>query len=427
MEKADPDDLSVEVTTFHEEEEKSSEKSVSSILEAGNDDATDGQNHRHNHEQSFFDYNNERFNNLRSKLFDEVLELPKEIRNIIAGGFAGMIAKSIVAPFDRIKILYQVSSAKFYLRNIPAIARRIIKEEGSKALWKSNTATMIRVFPYSGIQFMVFDRCKTYVLREQECRYLKEASRGTTTTTTKPRWGLSPIESLFAGMTAGAVSVVATYPLDLTRAQLAVLRLKTGKLAQTNMGFGQVLQRNYLDRGVKGLFRGITPTLLGILPYSGFAFSFNEQAKRRIQDMTGRDLTTIERMQCGALSGLIAQTITYPIEVTRRRMQTIGIVATSGKDAAVDVVGKSSSRNQAMENAIRAVTPDHPPRMSTIIRELYQEQGVRGFFKGVTLNWFKGPVAFSISFTCFDLIQSFLETDAERRFRLHRRASPVTN
>lgn len=425
MEKADPDDLSVEVTTFHEEEEKSSEKSVSSILEAGNDDATDGQNHRHNHEQSFFDYNNERFNNLRSKLFDEVLELPKEIRNIIAGGFAGMIAKSIVAPFDRIKILYQVSSAKFYLRNIPAIARRIIKEEGSKALWKSNTATMIRVFPYSGIQFMVFDRCKTYVLREQECRYLKEASRGTTTT--KPRWGLSPIESLFAGMTAGAVSVVATYPLDLTRAQLAVLRLKTGKLAQTNMGFGQVLQRNYLDRGVKGLFRGITPTLLGILPYSGFAFSFNEQAKRRIQDMTGRDLTTIERMQCGALSGLIAQTITYPIEVTRRRMQTIGIVATSGKDAAVDVVGKSSSRNQAMENAIRAVTPDHPPRMSTIIRELYQEQGVRGFFKGVTLNWFKGPVAFSISFTCFDLIQSFLETDAERRFRLHRRASPVTN
>jgi len=282
MEKADPDDLSVEVTTFHEEEEKSSEKSVSSILEAGNDDATDGQNHRHDHEQSFFDYNNERFNNLRSKLFDEVLELPKEIRNIIAGGVAGMIAKSIVAPFDRIKILYQVSSAKFYLRNIPAIARRIIKEEGSKALWKSNTATMIRVFPYSGIQFMVFDRCKTYVLREQECRYLKEASRGTTTTTTKPRWGLSPIESLFAGMTAGAVSVVVTYPLDLTRAQLAVLRLKTGKLAQTNMGFGQVLQRNYLDRGVKGLFRGITPTLLGILPYSGFAFSFNEQAKRRV-------------------------------------------------------------------------------------------------------------------------------------------------
>ena len=143
--------------------------------------------------------------------------------------------------------------------------------------------------------------------------------------------------------------------------------------------------------------------------------------------MTGRDLTTIERMQCGALSGLFAQTITYPLEVTRRRMQTIGIVATSGKDAAVGVVGRGHSKNPAVETAIRVVTPKKPPTMSTIVKELYQEQGVRGFFKGVTLNWFKGPIAFSISFTCFDIIQSYLETDAERRFRFPRRASRVSS
>lgn len=108
-------------------------------------------------------------------------------------------------------------------------------------------------------------------------------------------------------------------------------------------------------------------------------------------------------------------------------MQTIGIVATSGKDAAVDVVGKGYSRNPAMENAIRVVTPDHPPSMSIIVKELYQEQGLRGFFKGVTLNWFKGPIAFSISFTCFDTIQSLLETDAEQQFRLQRRISRITS
>ena len=97
--------------------------------------------------------------------------------------------------------------------------------------------------------------------------------------------------------------------------------------------------------------------------------------------MKGGDITTIERMQCGALSGLFAQTLTYPLEVTRRRMQTIGIVATSGKDAAVDVVGATHSRNPAAENAIRAVVPDHPPSMGAIVKELYLEQGVRGFFK----------------------------------------------
>ncbi|KAL3910274.1 MAG: hypothetical protein SGARI_002203, partial [Bacillariaceae sp.] len=317
-----------------------------------------------------------------------------------------MIAKSIVAPFDRIKILYQVSSAQFHIRKVPSIAKKIVQGEGIKALWKGNTATLIRVFPYSGIQFMVFDRCKSLILIEHEILY-KQQKAGNPQTP-KPKWGLSPVESLFAGMTAGAVSVIATYPLDLTRAQLAVLKTKTGP-NQRNMGFGSALYSNYNSRGISGLFRGITPTLMGILPYSGLAFAFNEQAKRKVS--------------------LFAQTLTYPLEVTRRRMQTIGIVATSGKDAAVDVVGQTSSRNPAAENAIRAVVPDRPPSMSAIVKELYQEQGVRGFFKvrmgitmdescnktelngvllcfdifltaqGVTLNWFKGPIAFSISFT----------------------------
>ena len=137
--------------------------------------------------------------------------------------------------------------------------------------------------------------------------------------------------------------------------------------------------------------------------------------------MTGRDLTMIERMQCGALSGLLAQTLTYPLEVTRRRMQTIGIVATSGKDAAVELLGKGHVRNPAEETAIRKVIPDHPPSMVSIVKELYQEQGIRGFFKGVSLNYAKGPIAFSISFTVFDMIQRFLETDMERQRRLPRR------
>ena len=137
--------------------------------------------------------------------------------------------------------------------------------------------------------------------------------------------------------------------------------------------------------------------------------------------MTGRDLTTVERMQCGAVSGLFAQTLTYPLEVTRRRMQTIGIVATSGKDAAVEMLGGGKSRAVEAEAVIRKIVPDHPPSMIAIMKELYEEQGIRGFLKGVSMNWFKGPIAFSISFTAFDIIQSFMETEEEKSLRLPRR------
>jgi hypothetical protein len=152
----------------------------------------------------------------RSKFQQDLLRLPKEIRNIAAGGFAGMVAKSVVAPFDRIKILYQISSAEFHIYKVPGVAMNIVRTEGWTALWKGNTATMIRVFPYSGIQFMVFDRCKTFLLREQELDYVRRKAMDRTTK--RPHWGLSPTESLVSGMIAGVVSVSMTYPLDLTRA-----------------------------------------------------------------------------------------------------------------------------------------------------------------------------------------------------------------
>ena len=206
---------------------------------------------------------------------------PKEARNLLAGGIAGMAAKSVVAPLDRIKILFQVSSAEFHIKSLPNVIKNIINNEGLSALWKGNTATMIRVFPYSGIQFMVFDRIKTHLLHEHEKgRYITFNNNDNNSKTQKPKWGLTPIESLTAGMTAGTISVIATYPLDLTRAQLAVL--KKHKYDTATKKFTTVLTENFTHGGISGLFRGITPTLLGILPYSGIAFTLNEQGKRKV-------------------------------------------------------------------------------------------------------------------------------------------------
>lgn len=211
--------------------------------------------------------------------------IPKEVKNLIAGGLAGMVAKSFVAPIDRIKILYQVTSAPFRLRHVPKVASKIIKQEGLSGLWKGNTATMIRVFPYAGIQFMVFNRVKSYFIDRHDRRYDMQNSMGEggeiiltrrNSIEKNQMWALTTSESLIAGSAAGAVSVLCTYPLDLTRAQLAVL-----KKGRRNV-FLKVLGSNYSNGGVGGLFRGISPTLLGMLPYAGVAFTINERAKRQV-------------------------------------------------------------------------------------------------------------------------------------------------
>ena len=128
----------------------------------------------------------------------------------------------------------------------------------------------------------------------------------------------------------------------------------------------------------------------------------------QIQNMTGRDLTTIERMQCGAISGLFAQTMTYPLEVTRRRMQTLGVV---GADTAFGNLGVQDKYSAG------------PPTLLTTIRNLYLEQGIRGFYKGVSMNWMKGPVAFSISFTTYDTVKSMMIKESDNPFRIPRRVT----
>lgn len=190
--------------------------------------------------------------------------LPPEIKNLISGGFAGMIAKTCVAPIDRIKILYQISNTPFHLLDVPRVISTIAREEGVMALWKGNVATMIRIFPYAGIQFMVFNKCKSYLIPSHDDddhlhRHIKfETVKPSTVNTdnidrtddkgahgNSLKKGMTPLESLLAGSAAGTVSVLLTYPLDLTRAQLAVLKKQKNK----NDGFTKVLMGNY-TRGV---------------------------------------------------------------------------------------------------------------------------------------------------------------------------------
>jgi hypothetical protein len=148
----------------------------------------------------------------------QMAKVPHALRNLVAGGLAGMLAKSVVAPIDRIKILFQVTNQPFHLSHVPRVGLNIIQHEGAPALWRGNSAMMIRVFPYSGIQFMVFDKCKTYCIKRKR----QMLDNHNISPSGNAEIGMTPLESLVSGSLAGVVSVFVTYPLDLTRAQLAV-------------------------------------------------------------------------------------------------------------------------------------------------------------------------------------------------------------
>eukprot|EP00520_Triparma_pacifica_P019599 CAMPEP_0118654590 /NCGR_PEP_ID=MMETSP0785-20121206/12474_1 /TAXON_ID=91992 /ORGANISM="Bolidomonas pacifica, Strain CCMP 1866" /LENGTH=131 /DNA_ID=CAMNT_0006547267 /DNA_START=790 /DNA_END=1181 /DNA_ORIENTATION=+ len=129
------------------------------------------------------------------------------------------------------------------------MVRTIVRTEGLGGLWKGNFVMMIRVFPYAGVQFMVFDHMKSYF--------------------TSQSGGMTPTRSLISGSAAGLTSTVFTYPLDLARARLAVSRCNGVG------GFRNVLTELYKD-GFTSMYRGIIPTVVGMVPYAGLAFTTND-------------------------------------------------------------------------------------------------------------------------------------------------------
>lgn len=274
--------------------------------------------------------------------------------NLVAGAMAGALAKSVIAPLDRTKITFQVTKKEFSAREALRFLNHSYRTEGFLSLWRGNSATMARIIPYAAIQFTAHEQWK-HVLKTDR----PDASTG-----------MRFLSGSLAGVTAQSI----TYPLDLARARMAITpRHMYGSLTK-------VFVHLWRDRHPRAFYKGFTPTILGVIPYAGVSFCTYETLKQMHNDYTQKPCPNpLERLLFGALAGLFGQTASYPLDIVRRRMQTSGL-------------------NGAVYNTI----------WDTILR-VYREEGLfRGLYKGVTMNWIKGPIAVGISFATFDIMQSAL-------------------
>lgn len=127
-----------------------------------------------------------------------------------------------------------------------------------------------------------------------------------------------------AGAAAGVTATTFTYPLDLLRARMAA-HWGTEPLYRYRSAFKEIVR----VEGLRSLAAGLTPTLVGIVPYCGIAFTTFETLKEHIQ-RRGEGISHVERLTCGGFAGLLAQTATYPLHVVRRRMQVQGTQSPNG-------------------------------------------------------------------------------------------------
>lgn len=98
-----------------------------------------------------------------------------------------------------------------------------------------------------------------------------------------------------------------------------------------------MLSSTLRTEGLRGMYHGIGPSLYGILPYAGLKFYMYQHLKGRFHSLWpermrgahGNRLPVPVMLAYGATAGLVAQTVTYPLDVVRRRMQ-VGVGIDSG-------------------------------------------------------------------------------------------------
>ncbi|CAN0909580.1 Mitochondrial substrate carrier family protein B [Linum grandiflorum] len=218
------------------------------------------------------------------------------ISQLVAGGVAGALSKTCTAPLARLTILFQIqgmhsTAASLSKASIWHEASRIVREEGVRAFWKGNLVTIAHRLPYSSVNFYAYEHYKELLHRVPGLGSHKDSIGGDVF-----------VHFLGGGM-AGVTAATATYPLDLVRTRLA---------AQTNViyyrGISHALQTICKEEGVRGLYKGLGATLLGVGPNIALSFSVYESLRSFWQSHRPEDPTVAVSLACGSLSGIASST-----------------------------------------------------------------------------------------------------------------------
>ncbi|OAA58835.1 ADP, ATP carrier protein [Cordyceps fumosorosea ARSEF 2679] len=203
------------------------------------------------------------------------------------------------------------------------------------ALWRGNTANVLRYFPTQTLNFAFKDMYK------QMFGFNKKMDGFA-------MWTLGNIGS---GAAAGATSSLFVYSFDYARTRLANdAKMAGGKRQFRSMT--DVYRKTLASDGVVGLYRGFMPSLWGIMVYRGFYFGLYDSLK---------PVVLVGQLQDNFAASFFAGVVPYPLDTIRRRMMMTSGEAVKYRnmiDAARQIIAQNGVRslfNGCGANILRAV------------------------------------------------------------------------
>ncbi|KAL6940624.1 hypothetical protein ACO0QE_004536 [Hanseniaspora vineae] len=317
---------------------------------------------------------------------------PMEI-SLLAGGVAGITSRTVVSPFERVKILLQIqaNNKADALSGKPVegktsifqLINKMFRNEGVKGLFRGNGMNCIRVFPYLSIQYGTFETYKKYILQNKTLTKKSDGKEGQ----------LSNIHRIIGGCLAGGTSVLFTYPMDLVKTRLSIQTALGSKSKNGNSkppGMVKLLRDTYKhEGGLPALYRGIYATCLGVVPYVALNFQIYEALKFLYINHIGRNgkesFNDVHKLCFGAISGGLGQIIIYPFDLLRRRFQIL-TMKQAGQDIGFHYTGVADA-----------------------LVQIGRKEGFKGYYKGLAANLFKVVPSTAVQWWTYEFVVNLLK------------------
>uniref|UniRef100_A0A673GKG1 Calcium-binding mitochondrial carrier protein SCaMC-3-like n=1 Tax=Sinocyclocheilus rhinocerous TaxID=307959 RepID=A0A673GKG1_9TELE len=178
----------------------------------------------------------------------------------VAGSLAGAMAQTVIYPMEVLKTRLTLRKTGQY-SSVADCAKQILQKEGVLAFYKGYLPNMLGIIPYAGIDLAIYETLKN--------GWLQRHAEG------------SPDPGVLVLVGCGTVSStcgqLASYPLALIRTRMQAQASVKGA-PQLSM---LTLFRNIVaQEGVVGLYRGIAPNFLKVIPAVSISYVVYEHMRK---------------------------------------------------------------------------------------------------------------------------------------------------
>ena len=260
------------------------------------------------------------------------------MKAFLAGSLSGTCSTLLFQPLDLVKTRVQQTGSR---TSLVRVISGVVSQDSVRGLWRGLVPSMVRTVPGVGLYFSSMHAMKTSLCDGRP----------------------TALQSAMIGCSARALAGSVMIPFT-------VIKTRFESRAYNYSSTAHALSSILRTEGLRGLTRGLGPTLVRDVPFSGLYLMFYEQLKTLVPEEVSRTQSSAAiHFSCGLMAGMLASLVTQPADVIKTRLQL-----SSGSGL----------------------------RLTGAVLEIYRDRGLGGFTTGLVPRSLRRTMMAALAWTVYE-------------------------